>query len=550
MQIKKSIQGRVFISKEYKIFSLCATLAICFAYGLFCFIAYQNHKTTYHQKHLSLSYSVANGYEVFLDNIFRQAEFIGRKIETTKQGKDLIIKKLLRRNFSMGIDLDTTLLSSWVEFKWLTKSADGNGIDSKYPWRINFQPLHMVSLDIKDSYIPISFGITDHDGNFIGKLVSNINMFELTKYLRHILNDEQIHILILNQEKNIIAQSTNLTPSVPQNFFKNVIFEGDGNFVKKQEFNNIIYSTYKKLKSYPFTIVVGEDKKAVFKPLFKTLINYFTVLVVVLVAFLMILAKFYKQIINPIISLSDFAKKILKSDQKIEYTTEKHPFIEIKNLSEALTKINDYQKEICNSNKKLNQKTQELEQIKQNLEEDLQKLSNAYALIDKFNNSTEEKEIISINQCIKHCLLMLYPEIYSRQLKIEELLEDGIEPELEMSCNKLTKIISTLLSRSFMFSKKGSSIQIKSGNAVLEDKNYFCLSIEDKGIGDENWRIKNSDNEKMAEIEILIKNNDGILHCINKDDGVKYCLLLLQKKGLRNEDAENNIHYLFPSNEA
>jgi hypothetical protein len=68
-------------------------LAICFAYGLFCFIAYQNHQTTYNQKHLSFSYSVANGYEVFLDNIFRQAEFIGHKIETTpNQNKALTVK--------------------------------------------------------------------------------------------------------------------------------------------------------------------------------------------------------------------------------------------------------------------------------------------------------------------------------------------------------------------------------------------------------------------------------------------------------------------------
>jgi hypothetical protein len=550
MQLKKSLREKVLISKEYKIFSLCATLAICFAYGLFCFIAYQNHKTTYDQKHLSVSYSIANGYEVFLDNIFRQAEFIGHKIEaTSNRNRSLTIRHLLKRNFSMGIDLDTTLLSSWVEFKWMANAASESEVEKKYPWRINFHPLRMDSPNSKDSYIPISFGVTNREGNFVGKLVSNINMFELTKYLGRILSDEQIHILILDKEKNIIAQSAKPIPSVPRDFFKNYNFENEaGTFAKKYEFNKITYSTYKKLKSYPFAIIVGENKNAILKPLFTTLIHYFAVLIIVLAAFLMILSKFYRKIINPIISLSDFAKRILESDDKIEHIPEKHSFVEIKNLSEALRKISDYQTEICHSNKKLNQKTQELERIKQNLEENLQKLSNSYALIDQFNNSVEEKEIISVNQCINNCLLMLYPEIYSRQLKIEESLEDGVEPELGMSCNKLTKIISTLLSRSFMFSKKSSSIQIKTGNTILEDKNYFCLTIEDAGVGDENWRIKNSDNKKMDEIQILVKDNDGILHCINKDDGVKYCLLLLQKKELQNGAAANNVHYLFPAN--
>jgi hypothetical protein len=448
----------------------------------------------------------------------------------------------------MGVDLDTSLLNSWVEFKWIPSSIIKDKINSESLWKINFQPLHMKSLNIEDSYIPISFGITNQNEDFIGKLVSNINMFELTKYLRHILNDEQVHIIILNKEKNIIAQSTNLGPSVPRNFFQNYNFEKNNDtFANEYEFNNVLYSTYKNLKSYPFTIVVGENRNAIFKPLFKILINYFAVLAIVLIVFLTILRKFYKKIINPIISLSDFAKKILGSDEEIGHIAEKHSFVEITNLAEALTKINCYQKEICDSNKKLNQKTQELELIKQNLEDNLQKLSNSYALIDKMNKAIPTKNIILANQCIKDCLSMLYPEIYSRQLKIENSLKEDSMIELQISHDQFIKIISALLSRSFMFSKKSSSIQIKTGNTILENKNYFCFSLEDHGVGDKNWRIKNSDNEKMDEIKILIKNSESLFSCINKDEGVKYCLLLIQiQQTTNNSDNKNNIHYLFP----
>jgi len=544
MQIKKSLGKKVFISREYKIFSLCATLAICFAYILFCFIAYQNHQKTYNQKHLSISHSIANGYEVFLDNIFRQAEFIGHKIKTGQSNNmSLTVKHLLKRNFSMGIDLDTTLLSSWVEFNWVeSKKIDENEIERKNAWKIHFKPLHSESLDIKDSYIPISFGITDKNGNFAGKLASKINMFELTEYLGHILENKQIHILILDKENNIIAQYPSISYSVPKDLFKNYRFNNQAeNFLTKYEFDNIIYSTYKKLGSYPFTIVVGENKAAIFKPLFNTLISYFLVLVIVLIAFLTILSKFYNQIITPVISLSGFAGKILESsDDKIKYQPEKHPFIEIKNLSDALMKIESYQKEICDSNKSLNEKTKELELTKQNLEEDLKKLANAYVLIDQLSKKTDTHNTSSANQCLRNCLDMLYPEIYSRQLKIKESLQDDME--LEISCDQLTKIISTLLSKSFMFSKKNSDIEIKTGSTVLEGTSYLCFSIEDNGMGDEEWRDKNFDSSKMDETNTLIKNNGGILRFINKKDGVKYCLLLPQKQQNANS---GNISYLF-----
>ena len=130
-----------FISKEYKFFAFLISASICCAYGIFILISYQNHRNTYNQKYSSLGLAVANSYEVFLDNIFRQAEFVGQKIEESDDKNS--INKLLKHSFSLDVNLDTSLLSSWVKFEWISKNNskidDYDLITSKKePWLIHF----------------------------------------------------------------------------------------------------------------------------------------------------------------------------------------------------------------------------------------------------------------------------------------------------------------------------------------------------------------------------------------------------------------------------
>jgi hypothetical protein len=549
MQIKKYSGRKIFISREYKNFAFFATISICLAYGLFCFISYKNHQEAYNQRSLSLGFSVANNYEVFLNNIFMQAEFVGHKIENTQNiNRDKALRYLLRRHFSVGVDLNTSLLSSWVLFEW-EKNHDTKSYsktrEEQNPWKLHFDSLHSTGVDIKDSYLPISFGVTNKDGDFIGKLISKINMGDVIQYLQHNIKDGYINILILDKENNIIAQST-ADAIIPRNFFKNHKFPNDSDNLrgKDNSFDDKTYLAYKKVNSYPFTIVIGENKKTIFQPLINIFIKYLCVLAAVLFSFLTILLLFYKRIITPITSLSSFADKIIHSENAINYTPEKHSFIEIKNLAAGLIKIETYKKQICHSNKKLNEKTIELAATKENLERELDKLSNSYILRDNFNKEIVEKRVESTTSSIKKCLDMLYPEIYSRQLKIVESLSADIN--LEINCNKFTKVISGLLTRSFIFSTKNNPIEITTNIARVNNIDYFCVTIVDRGLGDEDWRRQNLKNNSMAEIVDLVEKNNGILHCLDQAVGVKYCLLLPHKK-LKCENQTNNIIRLFPN---
>ena len=118
--ISSYLKNKYFISREYKIFALMSSLAIFAAYAIFCFLSYQNYQKNYQQKYQSLSFSIANNYEIFLDNILRQSEFIGYNIANNEN--NLSNQNLLNHKFSVGIDLDMSLISNWINFQFIKKT--------------------------------------------------------------------------------------------------------------------------------------------------------------------------------------------------------------------------------------------------------------------------------------------------------------------------------------------------------------------------------------------------------------------------------------------
>lgn len=544
MQIKKVFKSSFFISRECKVFALLIIAAVCLAYLLFAVVAYKNHKSTYNQQYLSQALSLANSYEAFLDNVFRQAEFVGHKI--SEDEKNLYtINGLLRNQFSVNVDLDTTLLGNWIMFKWVDsrdkiRVAAKEGIivpaetSGKYdiknghttPWVLHFGELHTRGHNLHNRFIPISFGVTNKYNQYSGTLVGEINLAALLKYIQR--DQQQSDILILDEHNNILAQSSEHA-SLPDDFLKQQIFYANhDNFYKESELDETLFLAYKKLNSYPFTIVVGGNKREILTPLFDTFSHYFIILFVVLLILLAILGLFYKRIIEPIISLSSFAKDILQGKKaEAGHLPHGHSFSEITSLEQVLIKIENYKNNIELINQNLNQKTDELETIKQKLEGDLTKLANSYKLRDDLlKESFKQTNSVNPLEGIQFCLKMLFPEIYSRQLNIIEKLNEA--PELKIKCGNFVKIINVLLSRSFMFSHKQNNITIETSSKLMDNKNYFCLTIEDDGLGNEEWRRKSlSKDSDFDQIKDIISEAGGILQCVNRDDdGVKYCVLL------------------------
>ena len=394
--------------------------------------------------------------------------------------------------------------------------------------------------------MPLSFGIVNKYQKFVGTLYSRIDITSLISFLQKNFKEENITIAIIDNNKNIIAQTPEKI-DVPIKFFNDINLENQsGNIDKEYEPNNKIFIAYKKLESYPFTIIVAEEKNIIFEPAKNNINRYFFGLFFAIVSISIILLAFYQILISPIIHLFNMANNILNSDEKIIYNPpKKHHFNEIKKLEQALLKINDYKIELKDTNNQLTIKTDEHEKLIKSQANELQKLSRAYELKDNMQKHSITSTNFNPNLIIQECLDMIYPEIYSRQIIVENEIREITK--INIPQNIFVQIMVNLLSRSFIFCKKNDKINLSNNYTEINNIDYVSIMIEDCGVGDESFRKDILKSSCTAEETIrLIQEHNGFFKFIDQEDGVKYCMLLPTQSNNKNKK-NNKIIDMFPN---
>jgi hypothetical protein len=536
MKIKEFFKNFNIFSKKYLIFVFLIILAITIVHNILVYVSYRSHKDSLEKKYLSYAILAGNSYEIFLDNVFHQAEFYGKKINNNYNEE--AIDELLKNNFSLDTKLDTLRLINWIKFDFISsknpKFYDNNlAILSKNePWTIHFDSIELSS---NKTYLPLSFGIVNKYQKFVGTLYSRIDITSLISFLQKNFKEENITIAIIDNNKNIIAQTPEKI-DVPIKFFNDINLENQsGNIDKEYEPNNKIFIAYKKLESYPFTIIVAEDKNIIFEPAKNNINRYFFGLFFAIVSISIILLAFYQILISPIIHLFNMANNILNSDEKIIYNPpKKHHFHEIKKLEQALLKINDYKIELKDTNNQLTIKTDEHEKLIKSQANELQKLSRAYELKDNMQKHSTTSTNFNPNAIIQECLDMIYPEIYSRQIIVENEIREIAK--INIPQNIFVQIMVNLLSRSFIFCKKNDKINLSNNYTEINNIDYVSIMIEDCGVGDESFRKDILKSSCTAEETIrLIQEHNGFFKFIDQEDGIKYCMLLPTQSNNKNK---------------
>lgn len=546
MKIKEFFKNFNIFSKKYLIFVFLTILAITIVHNILVYISYRSHKDSLEKKYLSYAILAGNSYEIFLDNVFHQAEFYGKKINNNYN--ELAINNLLKNNFTLDTKLDTLKLINWIKFDFISeknhKFYDNNlAILSKNePWKIHFDSIELSS---NKTYLPLSFGIVNKYQKFVGTLYSKVDITSLISFLHKNFKEENITIAIIDNNKNIIAQTPEKI-DVPIKFFNDINLQNQsGNINKEYQPNNKIFIAYKKLESYPFTIIVAEDKNIIFEPAKNNINRYFFGLFFAIVAISIILLSFYQILISPINNLFNLANNILDSDDKIIYNPlKKHRFTEIKKLEQALLKINDYKIELKDTNNQLTTKTDELKKLTKSQENELQKLSRAYELKDNMQKNSTTSTNFNPDEIIQECLDMIYPEIYSRQIIVENEINEI--KKINIPQNIFVQIMVNLLSRSFIFCKENDKIRLSNNYAEINNIDYVSIIIEDCGVGDESFRKDILKSSCTAEETIrLIQEHNGFFKFINQEDGVKYCMLFPTQSNNKNKKNSKIIN-MFP----
>lgn len=480
------------ISHNFRTIALLIVTLTTLSSLIFFFISFRQYQKSSIEKYAAINFHVVNNYKIFLDNIQKQAELLGQKILASNLSKEAQINQLLNHKFSLGVDLDTSISSNWIRFNWIEKNKTENfdyDLDKSLesPWVINFHPLHSTSTNTKDHFLPVSFAITASNGDAIGVLVSKINISDLLKFLKSGIEDDSIAIAILDENHDVVSRPLDNNLALPSNFFKDVNFEEMHGVVGKNfELTGATYMTYRKLKFYPFTVIVGNDEKKILQPFYSSFLNYSLTFVAIIAIILLLLRRLYTRVVSPI----------------------------------------------------------------NNLEIDIQELLKSYKLRNKIADETPQKISSFaqvLDDAITVIYPEIYSKKIIVNRRIEEGVASSQAFDFAIDASVLTNALSTLISFSVKFSDRGGQININV-RAIADGELH--IEIEDFGHGDEEWRRNNCGKklDEILLVDQLIKNSGNEIGYINKNLGVGYFILLHSSKKTDDtlSSSHSNIIRLFP----
>ena len=515
---------KISLNKEIKLIVLVLFITLLMLNLIFSNYTVKDNRKRDKEKFNSIAISMSSILEIYFHNIERQAEYIGNQILSIKEKnkEEDIIRDILTNNFSLDTSLDTSLISSWKKFKWVPFKTENkrDALEEKEKWILRFGRLRKIGFNKSNSYIPIRFNINNEKGGILGRLESEIFIEDIVSYIRYNIRHENIDFILLDNSFNIVGKSIVNGDELPVNFFKkeNTVLEVESKELDKK------FLASKEIKNYPFTIIVGSSRSYLDAPLITSLIRNSILIILTFGIVMGVFFYFYRKIFVPITNLSDYAKKIIDSDREVRMVFKKHTFKEINNLEDAL-------KQFCSFKKELLKKNEQLLEIKKEQEENIRKLCYSAELKEDLFRNSEKFKKLSVKEIIEICVSILYPEIYSKQILIINKINKKEKTPEHIKKDQLTKVILILMSRSCIFLRKSGKIKVFSRSVEIEKEKYFSLIIEDNGLGNEGWRRDKLHNKDLAEVDLILAENDGKLKAINnKDNGVKYTLVFSLKE--------------------
>lgn len=328
------------LSKEYLNFSVITVLVaflICSWLGV----------TTYNLQHKERAFRygqeadrLAEEINDELDNISYFAKFVGLKIVQQSTYDPTYISNLLRMNKPDLNSDDYAYAQTFLG--WITpenqitiNSIQGivpEPVDISYrpyitklqkmPWKLHPSDVDRGTTS-NTEIIPLGYGITDKDANYLGALTMGLSINRLRKSLETALASKDIDFLILDKHYQILMQAyTNSEDIEDRAFFQkhqdlipdqtedmgyldNPIFYDDAN-----------YAFFRIDHRYPFIILVGENALMANKEFKQTILPRIIEATIVLLFMLILLFFFRKKVVTPMVTLAAFANEISKGNLK------------------------------------------------------------------------------------------------------------------------------------------------------------------------------------------------------------------------------------------
>ncbi len=534
---------RLSLSRDYLIFAATIFITITALSVTFWRITNSASQETSRHK-IELTGNIVNNiFSGALDRTYRKIYILGKKIADSGNNAEQI-NQILRNSFN--IDIISNPNSSidifnvnWVDTqnKITVSSKDGILTYPKSPaayYQMNAAQntpwqMHISSPLTNDSHdsIPISMGITNKSGVYIGSLIVKVSLYSIIDEIYDALKQLNTATIILDDNNNLIIppnfkKYTNKIQPQKYDVSKNVL-------ALKQSFqdNNFTYSHYLQNHRYPYVAIIGINQKLERQSLYSLLITQIITLVAIGMVIIIVLFFFYRRIIKPIKKLANIAQQL--SAEKTDYHNikipGKNPSVEIFNLAKALHSIKRYQMRLQKSNSELGLTKEKLEKyieiaehselLKQKIVKQFRYLTNEslkgikdginilsntlkgnssinmnketkiklldiiheeLTYISDFTSGTLNKEHIDTNEIISDCLEIQKKLILKKELNFTTKINPKL-PRIYVDKGKFIQIINGLLSRINSTVNPKEQITFTAKESTLNKQKYLALTI-------------------------------------------------------------------------
>lgn len=549
------------ILRDFLIFALAIFFIVCVITILIAQDFYNNQKNDVETRLEQQSILLERTFLSDLEYIKNQMDILGNQIQNNTLGEKRSTYNLLNI-FQPHINSES--LVAWNSFDWsdnnlflvvdsikgiLQNPRDLSNRDylinaKKHPWQLSIgSPVFGAVLG--NWILPTGMGITDNDNNYLGAVIFGFDIEKYAKKISSITEVEGMSYAIFDNNFNLIMESADnrfvtLQNGIfyeikPENFKKT-----EGLLIAKRPFykGGNGFSYYRKLRNYPYIIVVSYDIVETYAQTWGNLYSkgfeLFTILFILTgVVFLL-----HKRIVQPITQLSLAAEKIASGQDNVK-VPRKGPY-EIFILSKQLTKVQNYVAQIKLYDQDLikaknaaesanNAKSDFLSHMSHELRTPLNAIlgyseimanqlfgpiknskyleyagdiyksgSHLLRLInDILDLSKAEQKIFEINEermditkTIQECVKTLEKSAETREISLEFTIQKVKIPLFYGDPTRIKQVILNILSNAIKFSSDGSKVKIR----LFLEKNKFNIIIEDSGIG-----IRKSDIPKVLE---------------------------------------------------
>lgn len=296
------------------------------------FQAFKNYEQDTLERMQSEALRIDRGLIVQLENSAYLLESLGRQIQATGTNPEGIAQLFF--SFAKSENPKRAIFS-WVNKDQMITVSNNLGVldkpidvsDRDYvkksiaePWKVHIG--RPIDGRLSHAWIlPLSLGITDQNGTFLGSVIVALDTDALTENLSHDSKDSVMHFAITNQSFTLLTQTAEKRKFFSDHFDTkqldkiNLEETSSGEYSQASLFNSKqIYAYFERSSQYPFVIFIGMDAKQSAMGLRKIILPRLVQLCVLALFLLFVLWTVRKRLIYPVINLTQQTAGILNGE--------------------------------------------------------------------------------------------------------------------------------------------------------------------------------------------------------------------------------------------